>query len=160
MSKNKFELIPDYKFVNTIRKLLLTIALVLMVSSVLLWNGLYAILSVSCLVVASILPKKFLRVDAEKIIIETHYLFKAINDSDLVKIDEIREVFFVRKNFTPINLFASGHVVDYEDRKVFNQDKIVINFKNKKRSKVIYKIGQIDEFMKAFYFIRSKVEGM
>ena len=83
-------------------------------------------------------------------------LLKAFNETTSIKLVNIEEAFFIKGQFKPINMFISGHAVDYEDRKVFPQDRIVLNLKTKE-PKYIYKIGEIERFKEACEVINKMI---
>lgn len=156
MTDNTYEIVPEYRFLNSLRNVLAAIALIICVFSIFLIDPLNIIFSVACLVVATVLPKRFLKINEEGITIESKYMIKALNQIDTIQFNKIKKVVFVKKHIRFLNITIAGHAAEYEHRKILLPDKMIIYYE-KRGSRVVFRIGRPEEFFKAYEIIRNRV---
>jgi hypothetical protein len=129
-----YEINPNYKFRNKIRKSIILIGCGLIITSLITFDPLYSIISISCFVVAVFIPNTFLKVYDERIIIDTVFLLKLFHNEVTIDFTEIREVFLLKRGW---------------DLGKFYKNRIGFNL-IKRSSKLINQIGSSEDFLKAF----------
>ncbi len=155
----KFEIKPDYKTRKRIVNLILYLSVNVIVFSIVYSFPLFVILGFYILIVMVIIPKKYMVIENNSIIIESNFLINALNSTAVIDIKDIQEAFFVKGQFRPRNFLNGGgrDYIDYEYNRVLTTDKIVLNFKNKKH-KYICKIGSLKQFTEACNKIQSLID--
>ncbi len=154
----KFEIKPDYKKRKRNVNLILYLSVNIIVFSIVYSSPLFVILGFYMLIVMVFIPKKYMVIENNSIIIESNFLISALNSTAVIDIKDIQEAFFVKGQFRLQNLFSGGHdYIDYEYNRVLTTDKIVLNLKNK-RHKNIYKIGNLEQFKEAYNTIQSLID--
>ncbi len=156
-AKQKFEINPEYKKLNNVLKLTLFMSVCMIVLSIVFLSPIFVI--VGCFIITAVcfIPKKYLKIENESIIIESRYMISALNDTTIIRIRDIQDAFFVKGRFKSENIFAVVHYsVDYDYQRVFTSDKIVLNIKGDK-PQTIYKIGETAQFKDALDVINSLI---
>lgn len=162
MTNSKFTIAPEYRFKEMFSYLLFALGLVFILFSVFTYDGGIGLFFGVMLFIVGLLyliftSKQYLTIDNEKIILEKRTLVKVFDDELItIKRIDIKEVFYLRRQIMLGNIFVSKPYGDYDDKRIINPERIVIELKEK-RGKTILRIGDKEQFHQAYEFIKKSI---
>jgi hypothetical protein len=114
------------------------------------------ILAIITLMFFLLSSKNHLKIDKQKIKLETKSIVQVFDEVVEIYFDTIEEVNFMNRKFTPGNLSSSKYS-DVEDQRIYHEYRMVFKLKENV-IKTILKIGKKEEFLKAYNIIKAKVD--